>query len=146
MPYLRIWIHLVFSTKNRYPFLEKELREKLFKHIRENAKSKNIFIRAINGYVDHTHILLSLHNDQIISKIVQLIKGESSFWVNKNSLTKEKFEWQDEYFAVSVSESGVDQVISYIESQETHHKTKTFGEEYDEFLSKFKFEIPETLQ
>jgi putative transposase len=63
-----------------------------------------------------------------------LIKGESSFWVNKEKLTREKFEWQDEYIALSVSESGVENVRKYIYNQEEHHRKKTFGEEYQEFL------------
>jgi putative transposase len=70
---------------------------------------------------------------------MHLIKGESSFWINKNKLTKEKFEWQDEYFAVSVSESVVDKVRDYIKKQEIHHEKKSFQEEYDEFISKFGF-------
>jgi putative transposase len=70
---------------------------------------------------------------------MQLIKGESSFWLNKNSLTKEKFEWQDEYFAVSVSESILDNVREYIKNQEQHHKNKSFQQEFDEFLSKLGF-------
>lgn len=71
---------------------------------------------------------------------MQLIKGESSFWINKNELTKSKFEWQDEYFAVSVSESIIDKVRNYIKNQESHHSKKTFQEEYDEFISKYGFE------
>ncbi|MGC4021475.1 MAG: IS200/IS605 family transposase [Cyclobacteriaceae bacterium] len=141
MPYLKVWIHLVFSTKNRFPFLEKGTREKVFQHIKENAKSKDIFIKSINGYVDHVHVLFSLKPDQSISKVAQLIKGESSFWVNKNNMTKEKFEWQEEYFAVSVSESAIDNVVSYIENQEAHHSKKTFQEEYLEFVEKFKFQL-----
>jgi len=141
MSYLKIWIHLVFSTKNRVPYLEKELRSKLFDHIKKNAIEKGIFIKSINGYVDHVHILLSLNSEHSISKIAQLIKGESSFWINKNNLTKQKFEWQDEYFAVSVSESGIDQVIQYILNQEEHHSEKTFQDEYNEFLKKYNFEI-----
>ena len=70
---------------------------------------------------------------------MQLIKGESSFWINKNELTKNKFQWQDEYFAVSVSESIIDKVRDYIKNQETHHDKKTFEEEYDEFILKFGF-------
>ena len=70
---------------------------------------------------------------------MQLIKGESSFWINKNELTKNKFQWQDEYFAVSVSESIIDKVRDYIKNQETHHAKKTFEEEYDEFILKFGF-------
>ncbi len=141
MPYLKIWIHLVFSTKSRSPYFQKELRNKLVSHIKENANSKGIFIKSINGSVDHVHILLSLKSDQTISKVVQLIKGESSFWINKNNLTKQKFEWQDEYFAASVGESGVDKVTKYISNQEEHHSKGTFEEEYNEFLKKFDFEM-----
>jgi len=140
MPFLNIYIHFVWGTKNRVPHLNsKELRMKVWKHIRENAKTKGIFIDHINGYNDHCHCLISLGADQNVQKIMQLIKGESSFWINKNKLTKEKFEWQDEYFAVSVSESGINQVRKYIQNQELHHQKKTFQEEYDEFISKYGF-------
>jgi len=60
---------------------------------------------------------------------MQLIKGESSFWINKNKLTQSKFEWQDEYFAVAVSESMLENVRNYIRNQEDHHKKKTFNQE-----------------
>jgi putative transposase len=84
--------------------------------------------------------LISLGVDQTIQKVVQLIKGESSFWINNNKLCQEKFEWQDEYFAVSVSESMVDTVRNYIKNQEEHHSKQTFLEEYKEFMAKYKFE------
>lgn len=84
----------------------------------------------INGYSDHCHCLISLSSNQNIEKAAQLIKGESSFWINKNNLTSEKFNWQDEYFAVSISESMIDQVRNYIINQEKHHLIKTFSEEY----------------
>ena len=71
---------------------------------------------------------------------MQLIKGESAFWFNKQALTNQKLEWQDEYFAVSVSESQLDIVRNYIKNQEGHHMHKTFQEEYDELISKFGFE------
>lgn len=71
---------------------------------------------------------------------MQLIKGESSFWINKQGLTQDKFEWQDDYFAVSVSESVIDKVREYIKNQEIHHSKKTFQQEYDEFIEKFGFE------
>mgnify|MGYP000911803950 FL=1 len=141
MPLVKIYIHLVWSTKNRIPYLDsKELRFKVWSHIRENSIKKGIFIDFINGYDDHCHCLISLGVDQTIQKLVQLIKGESSYWINKNGLTKEKFEWQDEYFAVSVSESIVNKVRDYIKKQEEHHGTKTFQDEYEEFVDKYGFE------
>lgn len=141
MPFVKVYIHFVWSTKNRYPFLRsKELRQKMWNHIRENAREKNIFIDFVNGYSDHCHCLVSMGRDQTIEKVMQLIKGESSFWVNKNQLTKEKFEWQDEYFAVSVSESAIETVRNYIKNQEAHHSKKSFQQEHDEFISKYGFE------
>lgn len=141
MPFVQVYIHFVWSTKNREPFLDSpELRSKVWQHIRENAKEKGIYIDFINGYNDHCHCLVSIGIDQTIKKIMQLIKGESSFWINKHGLTKQKFEWQDEYFAVSVSESILDKVRDYIKNQEEHHKNKAFQQEYDEFISKYNFQ------
>ena len=141
MSMIKIWVHLVWSTKKRAPVLTKLLRAKLNTHIRENAKDKGIWVDFVNGHIDHIHLLISLNGDQCITKVVQLIKGESSFWINKNSLTAEKFEWQREYFAVSVSESAVDKVRDYIKNQEEHHTKKTFQQEYDEFMNKYGFNL-----
>jgi REP element-mobilizing transposase RayT len=68
------------------------------------------------------------------------LKGESSFWINKNKISLGKFEWQDDYFAVSVSESALNRVRNYIKNQENHHKRKSFNDEYHEFISKYKFD------
>lgn len=134
MSYVRIWVHLVFSTKNRQPFLTKEIREKLYMHIKENCKKKAIFLQVINGYSEHLHCLISLGKEQSISKVAQLIKGESALWINKEKLTEERFMWQDDYFANSVSESQVKKVLNYINNQEQHHSKKTFNDEVDEFM------------
>ena len=141
MGYTKLWIHLVWATKRRKPVLEKTIRRKLFEHILENGKQKNIHIDFINGYVDHVHVLVSLNADQTVAKVIQLIKGESSFWINKNNLTPQKFEWQDDYFAVSVNESGINKVRDYIKNQEEHHKKKTFQQEYEEFMQKYDLKL-----
>jgi len=140
MPLVKVWIHFVWSTKNRESYLTDEIRRQVFQHIRENAKAKNIHLDFINGYVDHIHCLISLGTDQTIEKIVQLIRGESSFWINKNHLCKTKFEWQDEYFAVSVSESTLESVRKYIANQEEHHRTKSFDGEFEDFLKRAGFQ------
>ncbi|MBL7996442.1 IS200/IS605 family transposase [bacterium] len=141
MPYIRIWVHLVWATKHRERTLHPNFRHELFCHIRENAKLKNIFLDCVNGSDDHLHDLISLGSEQNISKVVQLLKGESSHWVNKQKRLKGKFEWQDDYFAVSVSESGVNAVRKYIRNQEAHHKIKKFEEEHKEFIEKYGFEV-----
>ena len=116
MPLVKVWVHFVWSTKNRAPLLTAAIRPQVFQHIRENARDKDIFIDFIGSYVDHVHALVSLGTDQTISKVMQLIKGESSFWINKNKLCSERFEWQDEYFAVSVSEAIIGNVRNYIKN------------------------------
>lgn len=137
MSYVKIWVHVVFSTKNRFPYLTKDIRYEVFNHIIENCREKTIFLQAINGYTEHIHCLISLGNDQSIASIAKLIKGESSFWINKQQLTAQKFSWQDDYFAVSVSESQVEKVVNYIKNQGIHHAKKSFDEEVEEFMKKY---------
>jgi len=84
MPYVKVYLHLVWSTKKRVPYLNsKELRKKVWAHILENGSKKNIHIDFVNGHNDHCHCLVSLGVDQTNSKILMLIKGESAFWINK---------------------------------------------------------------
>ena len=141
MSYVRIWVHLVFSTKNRQPLLNNKIRYEVQNHIIQNCAEKKIFLRAINGYTEHLHCLISLGRDQCISKVAQLIKGESSTWINSNNLISDNFKWQDDYFAVSVSESLVSMVIEYINNQETHHARISFNEESDQFVKKYGWKI-----
>ncbi len=96
----------------------------LLHHIKDNSIKKGIFIDTLNCVSDHIHLLVSLGTEQTIAKTAMLIKGESSFWVNKQKLIKSKFEWQDEYIALSVSYSAINKVRAYISNQETHHKKK----------------------
>ena len=140
MPWVRVWIHFVWSTKNREPYLNSDIRQDILAHIRENARAKSIHIDCMNGYLEHVHCLVSLGTDQTIEKIAQLIKGESSFWINKSGVCKTKFGWQDEYFAVSVSEVTVPAVRKYISKQEEHHRTKSFADEFEVFMKRAGFQ------
>jgi REP element-mobilizing transposase RayT len=142
MPFIKAWMHYVWATKNRQPVLIEPYREPLFDHIRSNAKEKKIFLDRINGYHDHVHCLVSLSSDQTIEKVAQMIKGESSFWFNnKSGFNTSKLQWQDEYFAVSVSQSKLVEVRAYIDGQVMHHQKKSFAEEYQEFISKYGFQV-----
>jgi putative transposase len=139
MPYVRIWVHLFWATKNREPVLRKEIRKQIFRHIKQNAEKKDIHLDTINGHIEHVHALISLKKTQTISKVAQMLKGESSKWANENNLVPGDLDWQDEYTALSVSESRVEHVRKYIKNQEEHHRKKSFSEEYDEFLKKHGF-------
>jgi REP element-mobilizing transposase RayT len=143
MSWVRVWMHVVFTTKNHEAFLNKEIRETVFAHIKQNAKEKEIWLDSINGYKDHVHCLISINRELSISKICQQIKGESSFWINKNKLTKSKFIWQDDYWAVSVGEDHIDTLRNYINNQEEHHRKKSFEEEVNDFFKSYDYSTQE---
>ena len=141
MSFINIYVHFIWSTKNRQPLLTRNIRQKVFNHIRSNAKAKHIYVDFINGYHDHVHCLVSLNDDLSIGKIAQLLKGESSHWINKNNLTKAKFEWQNEYMAIGVGNDRISIVREYIAKQEEHHKLATYKQEYDKFIKQYGFDI-----
>jgi len=126
MSFVKIWVHLVFSTKNREPYLATDIRHRLIEHIEANAKQKGIYIDEINGWSEHLHLLISLGKEQNIAKVAMLIKGESAHWLNQQQVLRGKFYWQDDYYAVSVSPSKYNEVKDYIQRQEQHHSSKPF--------------------
>ena len=140
MPHIQVWIHYVWSTKNREPFLNSNVRPDIIEHIRQNADKKRIHLDFINGYVDHLHGLVSPNPGQPIKEIAQLLKGESSRWINKNKICQGYFGWQDEYFAASVSPPDVPAVRRYIANQEQHHKKVSFESEFKYLLQRAGFE------
>ena len=139
MSFVRVWIHAVWGTKNREPLLTKPIRAAVLNHIRENARQKEIYIDRLNGYSDHLHCLFALNSGMTVSKALQLIKGESAYWVNKEGLTSFQFEWANEYYAVSVSEADLERVRRYIDNQEEHHRKKTHAEEVEEVMAQHNF-------
>ncbi len=140
MSYIKIWIHAVWSTKDREPVLKPDILKQVCNHIFSNAKEKGIYIDKINGYDEHMHVLMLLKHDNSISKQMQLLKGESAFWVNKSGLLKGKFEWADKYFAASVSDDKIDTVRAYIDNQQEHHRKINFTEEYKKFIQSLGYE------
>ena len=141
MPFVKIWVHAVWTTKNREPLLEQSIRSSVFNHIHKNALENEILMDIVNGHLEHVHCLFRIKNDQSISKIMHLIKGESSFWINQQKITKSRIGWQEGYFAVSVSESQVGAVRKYIQTQDDRHTKETFAHEYDEFIKRYNFQV-----
>jgi putative transposase len=99
MSFVKIWIHLVWGTIKRQPLLVEPQRYTIFNHIKENAQKKGIYIDHINGYSDHVYCLISLNPEQSIAKVAQLLKGESSYWVNNRAevLLPCKLVWCEDY-------------------------------------------------
>jgi putative transposase len=138
--YVSNLMHCIFSTKNRYPFIDSELESRLWPYLGGIAKQNRMKALAIGGTTDHLHALLSLPGMMSFAKAVQLIKGGSSKWINDTFPGTKKFEWQEGYGAFSVSVSQVPKTIAYINNQKEHHRKKTFQEEFLELLTKHGIE------
>ncbi|MDA7915882.1 IS200/IS605 family transposase [Verrucomicrobia bacterium] len=135
MSYVISYFHCVFSTKERRRLLDPELEERLYPFIGGIAREKMKAL-ALGGAEDHLHILLSLPSNIPVSKAMQLIKGGSSKWIHQNFPRHQSFAWQEEYGAFSVSPSQLDAVISYIQSQKTHHQKASFKAEFLKLLER----------
>ncbi len=141
--YSQMYIHCVFSVKGRENIISKKWNEELYKYICGIVNNNQQKIYSINGMPDHLHILISIRPDVSFSHLIREIKASSSKWINTNKLVKGKFTWQEGFSAFSVSHSQLDKVIAYINNQEIHHQTKTFQQEYIEFLKSHKIEYDE---
>lgn len=136
--YTQIYLHFVFAVKNRSSLIHPSWKDELFKYITGIVQNNNHKLIAINGTVNHIHILIGYKPHQLIPALLQDIKGDSSRWINKNKFAKGYFNWQAGYGAFSYSYSQIDKVAQYVMNQEQHHKRKTFQEEYLELLNRFK--------
>ena len=141
--YTSLHYHVVFSTKNREPFLGEAIRDRLFAYLGGIARENKMTALEIGGVADHVHLLLSIPASLALSKAVQLLKGGSSHWLKETFPNVNDFAWQDGYAAFTVSQSQLDDVRAYIRSQPEHHRTKTFVEEYRAFLLRHGVEYDE---
>jgi len=134
--YVSNLMHCTFSTKERYPWIDVHLENRLWPYIGGIARENRMRALAIGGTFDHLHALLSLPSTMSFAKAVQLIKGGSSKWVHDEFHSLRKFEWQEGYGAFSVSASQVARTVAYIERQKEHHLKRTFEDEFIKLLDK----------
>ena len=140
----RLWTHLIFSTKNRFPFLtDKVLRAERHAYLAEILRTHGCETLVVGGVEDHAHSLFALSRTHPIASIVKEVKRTSSGWIKTTSRKMSKFHWQGGYAAFSVSQSNLQDVIRYIENQEEHHKRVTFQDEYRAFLKAYAVEYDE---
>lgn len=127
----RLWTHLIFSTKHRFPFLtDKAFRGETHAYLAEMLRNHGCETLIVGGVEDHTHALFALSRTLPIAGVVKEIKRTSSAWIAGTSRKLSKFYWQGGYAAFSVSQSNLSEVIRYIENQEEHHRRVTFQDEY----------------
>ena len=133
--YSCILLHVVFSTKNRVPFMAAEIRERLHQYMAGIIKDRFGYPLHVGGTDDHVHVLLNLRPTEAISDAMRVVKACSSKWIHEE-LKIESFDWQDGFGVFSVSESNKHQVIEYIARQEEHHRTMDSLQEYVRLVGK----------
>jgi putative transposase len=136
-----LYAHVIWSVRGREALLGKAVRRVLFAHMQKEGAEKGIRIVAAGGVEDHIHCLVQLMPAQNLSQVVKSIRASSAGWLNETRLLSTEFGWEEEYYAYSVSPSGVRQVIDFIDKQEDYHKTKTLEVELGMF-DKFREALP----
>ena len=139
----KIFLHLIYSTKNRERILQDDIREALHRYTAGILKDLKSPAVVINSVEDHIHILYLQSKNFAVTKIVEEIKTGSSIWLKTQGPRYSTFHWQTGYGVFSVSQSGVAEVVKYIESQQKHHRQKTFQEEFREFLKRYEITFDE---
>lgn len=139
--YSRCWIHLIWGTLNREKLLNKTAATRVSQHLDTYANEKNIYMKINHVNQDHVHTLVDLPTSLSIEELAQLLKGNSSHWINENNLAVGKFAWGRGYGAFSVSESNADRVVAYIADQEDHHRVRSFAEEFKEFATRHGLKV-----
>lgn len=139
--FYQLYIHLVFSPKNRQSLIHPSWEERLHKYITGVVQERGHKLLAIGGMPDHIHIFVGLKPSESISELVKEIKNASNDFVKKEKLAAEKFDWQNGYGTFSYSRSHIDAVCKYILHQKEHHQKKTFREELLKLCADFGLEI-----
>ncbi|MGD9590774.1 MAG: IS200/IS605 family transposase [Pyrinomonadaceae bacterium] len=141
--HVSVYLHIVFSTKNRFPFITPEIEAQLFAYIGGILNGFESVLLAANGTANHVHLLISMSKAATIPDLIGTIKRESSKWMKTNGSMLSKFAWQDGYSAFSVGHTQIPSVKKYIANQKEHHATKLFEDEMRIFYRKYEIDFDE---
>lgn len=141
--YTDLLSHIIFSTKNRVPLIDAELKPRLLPYLGGIVKRLEGVPLLINGPADHLHLLVVLPAKLAVADFVEKVKANSSGWVHKTFPERGDFVWQTGYAAFSVSHSQKQTVLDYIAGQEEHDRKVSFQEELVAFLKKHEIEFDE---
>ena len=139
--YTNLLYHIVFSTKERYPFIKKDLRSRLYEYIGGTIRGIGGICLEIGGIGDHIHLLVKLKPTMDVSKFLQDLKPNTTNWAKQ--IIHPKFEWQNGYGAFTVGESQIEAVRRYIQNQEEHHRKFNFEDEFKDLLRKSGMDFDE---
>lgn len=139
----KVILHIIFSTKDRQPWLDSNIRPRMHAYVATICRDLDGEALRVGGVSDHIHILTTLPRTLSQSRMIEDIKKTSSKWIKTIDPKYRGFFWQRGYGAFSVGPSQLDAVVQYIETQQEHHRTRTFQEEYREFLRKYGVDFDE---
>jgi REP element-mobilizing transposase RayT len=135
--YTQIYIHVVFAVEGRQSLIHPKHNDELQKYITGIVSAQRHKLIAINNLPDHLHLLVGLRPEASLSDLMRDVKAGSSKFINEKRWVNGRFSWQEGFGGFSYSRSQLGAVIGYIESQQKHHATKSFREEYVELLERF---------
>lgn len=130
----KMLLHIIFSTKNRQPFIDGCIESELYAYMTSIAVSNGSYVHKIGGIPDHVHLFVNLPRTLSISDFLEEIKKNSSKWIKTKGQQYENFSWQRGFGAFSVSTSQHKAVVTYLANQKEHHKKHSFQDEYRKFL------------
>jgi REP element-mobilizing transposase RayT len=139
----KVIMHIIFSTKDREAWLDRDVRPRLHAYVATICRDLNAEAFRVGGVADHLHLVTTLPRTLSQAAMVETVKKTSSKWIKGLDPQYRGFYWQRGYGAFSVSPSRLSAVLEYVDSQEEHHRTHSFQEEYREFLSKYGVEFDE---
>jgi len=138
-----ILVHLVFSTKERRPFINETIADDLYRYLATACATCGCPARRIGGTQDHVHILLSLSRTMAVSDLVKEVKTSSSKWIKTKGQEYRSFAWQGGYGVFSIGQSQVSTLTRYTDSQREHHRRRPFQDEFRALLRRYQVEYDE---
>jgi REP element-mobilizing transposase RayT len=138
-----VLLHVIFSTKERYPFIREEQEQELFAYLATACRSMKCPALKVGGYDDHVHILCKLARTVKIADLLEAIKADSSKWMKTRGELLADFSWQNGYGAFSIAQSQVPTVKRYIDRQRQRHRSWTYQDEFRGFLKRYEIDYDE---
>ena len=139
----QIYLHFVFSTKDRQPLLDREIEDRVWAYIGGIARAHKFTAIQVGGLEDHIHVLTGSPTTLSPSEIAKYLKGDSSFWIRREFPHLKDFAWQDGYGVFSVSRSGIPDVVDYIKRQREHYEGRSYEQEFVGLLDRHGVEYDE---
>ena len=133
----QLYVHLIFSTKDRFPFLKDDIRDRVHAYLASVLREMGAPFVVVGGVDDHVHVLFDMGRIHPAKDFVEKVKRETSKFVKTLRPNLDKFYWQRGYGIFSVSPTHRESVVEYIENQQSHHRATTFQEGYRDFLKRY---------